>query len=75
MVSGRTALRVLFFAAISALLVALGARLWDELIGLRRHQEHVIPENVERAREVADAYESELMELDRTVLPGISIRS
>jgi cob(I)alamin adenosyltransferase len=75
MVSGRTALRVLFFAAISALLVALTARLWDELLGLRRHQEHVTPENVERAREVADAYESELMELDRTVLPGISIRS
>ena len=47
-------------AIISALLVALGARLWDEILGLDR-------------RESVDW--SEQMELDQTVLPGISIRS
>jgi hypothetical protein len=57
---GRTLFRLLFVGTISALLVALGVRLLE-----RR----------ERAHEVADAYESELIELERTALPGISIRS
>ena len=56
----RSALRFLILGAISALLVALGARLWDEILGLDR-------------RESVDW--SEQIELDQTVLPGISIRS
>ena len=60
MALGRSALRFLILGAISALLVALGARLWDEILG--RHR-----------RESVDW--SEQMELDKTVLPGISIRS
>ena len=55
---GRTVLRFLVLGAVSALLVALMARLWDELT-----EE---PEGVEG---------SEQTELDRTLLPGISIRS
>jgi len=57
---GRTVLRYLFFGAISGLLVALGSRLWEEILGPGR-------------RQAADA--SEQIELDRTVLPGISVRS
>jgi len=60
MALGRSALRFLILGAISALLVALGARLWDEILG--RHR-----------RESVDW--SEQIELDQTVLPGISIRS
>jgi hypothetical protein len=57
---GRTLLRFLFLGAISALLIALGARLLDDILGQRR-------------RESADW--SDQIELDRTVLPGISVRS
>jgi hypothetical protein len=71
---GKTVLRFLFLGSISALLIVLGARLWDEMVGMRRRG-HATPKDLERAREVADAYESEFIELDRTVLPGISIRS
>jgi hypothetical protein len=60
MALGRLVLRFLVLGAISALLVALGARLWDEILG--RHR-----------RESVDW--SEQIELDQTVLPGISIRS
>jgi hypothetical protein len=60
MALGRSVLRFLVLGAISGLVVALGARLWDEALGLRR-------------RESADW--SEQIELDQTVLPGISIRS
>ena len=60
MALGRSALRFLVLGAISALLVALGARLWHEILG--RHR-----------RESVDW--SEQIELDQTVLPGISIRS
>ena len=60
MALGRSVLRFLILGAISALLVALGARLWDEILG--RHR-----------RESVDW--SEQIELDQTVLPGISIRS
>ena len=60
MALGRSALRFLILGAISAILVALGARLWDEILG--RHR-----------RESVDW--SEQIELDQTVLPGISIRS
>jgi cob(I)alamin adenosyltransferase len=72
---GRAVLRLLFLGAISALLIAVGVRLGEEILGLRRRERHVTPKDVERAQEVAEAYESELIELDRTVLPGISVRS
>jgi cob(I)alamin adenosyltransferase len=72
---GRTAFRLLFLGTISALLVALGIRLLDESAGRRRREAQVAARNLERAQEAADAYESELIDLDRTVLPGISIRS
>jgi hypothetical protein len=72
---GRTALRLLFRGAISALLITLGVWLFDEIVGQRRREGHVRAKNLERAQEVADAYESELIERDRTVQPGISIRS
>ena len=72
---GRTVLRLLFLGTLSALLVALGIRLLDESARQRRRDAQVAATNLERAHEVADAYESELIDLDRTVLPGISIRS
>jgi hypothetical protein len=60
MALGRSVLRFLVLGAITGLVVALGARLWDEVLGQRR-------------RESADW--SEQIELDQTVLPGISVRS
>jgi len=72
---GRTVLRLVFLGGISALLIAFGVRFLDEIVGLRRREGHVTPKDFEQAQEDADAYESELIELDRTVLPGISIRS
>jgi Flp pilus assembly protein TadB len=72
---GRTVFRLLFLGTLSALLVALGIRLLDESARQRRRDAQVAARNLERAQEVADAYESELIDLDRTVLPGISIRS
>jgi hypothetical protein len=72
---GRTVFRLLFLGTLSALLVALGIRLLDESARQRRRDAQVAARNLERAHEVADAYESELIDLERTVLPGISIRS
>lgn len=72
---GRTVFRHLFLGAISALLTALAVRLLDEVADRRRREAEVRANTLERAHEVADAYESELIELERTVLPGISIRS
>jgi cob(I)alamin adenosyltransferase len=72
---GRTVVRFLVLAAVSALLIVLGARLREEILGMRRREGQFAPKDVERAQEVAEAYESELNELDRIVLPGISIRS
>ncbi len=71
---GRTVLRFLFLGAISALLIALGVRLWDEILGPRRRKGHVTPKDFEPTQ-VTDAEWSEFIELDRPVLPGISIRS
>jgi hypothetical protein len=68
---GRTVVRFLVLGAISALLVALGARLWDEILGLRPREAHLYKE-VEFRDGIED---SEQTELDRTVLPGISSRS
>ena len=72
---GRTVFRLLLFGALSALLVALGARLSKEILNRRGREGRVTAKDVERAREVADAYDSEFIELDRSVLPGISFRS
>jgi Flp pilus assembly protein TadB len=72
---GRTVFRLLFLGTLSALLVALGIRLLDQSARQRRREAQVAARNLERAQEAADAYESELIDLDRTVLPGISIRS
>ena len=72
---GRTILRFLFLGAISALLIALGVRLWDEILGLRRREGHVTKKDILSADEVEGAEGSDRIELDRPVLPGISIRS
>ena len=72
---GRTVFRSLLFGALSVLLVALGARLSKEILNRRGREGRVTAKDVEPAREVADAYDSEFIELDRTVQPGISIRS
>lgn len=72
---GRSVFRLLFLGTLSAVLVAVGIRLLDGVAGRRRREVHVTAKDLERAREVADAYETELIELERTVLPGISIRS
>jgi hypothetical protein len=71
---GRTVFRLLFLGTFSALLVAVGIRLLDGVAGRRRRVAHITTKDLERAHEVAGAY-GELIELERTVLPGISIRS
>ena len=72
---GRTVVRYLFLGAISALLVALGARLWDEILGLSRHEGDATYKNIEPTDESDGLDAAEQIELERTVLPGISIRS
>jgi hypothetical protein len=72
---GRTVVRYLFLGAISALLVALGARLLDEILGLSRHEGDAIYKNIEPTDESDGLDAAEQIELERTVLPGISIRS
>jgi len=72
---GRTVFRLFFVGTFSAVLVALAIRLVDEVAGRRRREAQLTARTLERAHEVADAYESELIESERTVLPGISIRS
>lgn len=72
---GRIVVRFLVLGTVSALLVVLGARLREAILGARRREVQVTRKDLECAQEVADAYESELIELDRIVLPGISIRS
>jgi len=56
---GRPFLRLLLLGAASAMLVALMVRIWDEILGVRPREAHVYEE----------------IEADRTLLPGISIRS
>jgi hypothetical protein len=72
---GRTVLRFLLLGAVGALVVALGARLFDEILGLRPREGRATYRNIESAEETAAADWSEQIELDQTVLPGISIRS
>jgi hypothetical protein len=69
---GRTALRFLVLGAVSALLVALMVRLWDEIL---RPREANVYREVEFSDETEGVEDSHQTELDRTLLPGISIRS
>jgi hypothetical protein len=71
----RTLFRLLLLGAISAVLVAVGARFLDEILGLRSRARDATYRDIEAAEETRAAYEAERIELDRTVLPGISIRS
>jgi len=71
----RTVFRILFLGTLSALLLAVGIRLLDAVAGRRRREVHVTAKGLERVAEVSDANETDLIELERTVLPGISIRS
>ncbi len=71
---GHTVRRFLVLGAVSALMVALLARLWNEIVGPRPREEHVYRE-VEFTEDTEGVEDSEQAELDRTVLPGISIRS
>lgn len=57
--AGRSVGRLLIFTVISALLAALGARLLDEMLAVPRR---------------GDDW-SAAIELEETVLPGISLRS
>jgi len=75
MSSARAVLRLLFFGTVGALLVAMGVRLVDEMLGLRPGEGGTTHRDIESAEETRAAYEAERIELDRTVLPGISIRS
>jgi len=50
-------------------LIALGTRLWNDALGLLRHEVQV------KQTEIEAADESGPIELERAVLPGISIRS
>ncbi|HEX9095614.1 MAG TPA: hypothetical protein VF990_05870 [Candidatus Dormibacteraeota bacterium] len=72
---GRSGVGLLFRGAISALLIALVIRLLNEMVGRGRRDGRVRSKDLERTDEAADAYEAELIERERTVLPGISIRS
>jgi hypothetical protein len=75
MASIKAVLRLLLFGAVSALLTALGVRLLDLILGLRPRPGDATDRDIESAEETRAAYEAERIELDRTVLPGISIRS
>jgi len=70
-VDGRppTAARNVANVAGDAVLIALGARLWNDALGLLRRDVEV------KQTEIEAADESAPIELERAVLPGISIRS
>ena len=57
-----------------AVLIALGTRLWNEILGLLRREVQVKQKEIERA-EVERVDESAPIEIERAMLPGISIRS
>jgi hypothetical protein len=55
-------------------LIALGTRLWNEILGLLRREVQVKQKAIETAgREAGDG--SAPTEIERAMLPGISIRS
>src|SRR5439155_1601139 len=64
-----TAARKVANVAGDAVLIALGTRLWNDALGLLRHEVQV------KQTEIEAADESGPIELERAVLPGISIRS
>jgi len=70
-VDGRppTAARNVANVAGDAVLIALGTRLWNDALGLLRRDVEV------KQTEIEAADESAPIELERAVLPGISIRS
>ena len=70
-VDGRppTAARTVANVAGDAVLIALGTRLWNDALGLLRREVQV------KQTEIEAADESGPIELERAVLPGISIRS
>ena len=67
--------RLLFLGALSAVLVAIGVRFLDERLGVRPRERDATYRDIESAEATRAAYEAERIELDRTVLPGISARS
>ena len=71
----RTLFRLVFAGAMSAVLIAVGVRFLDEFLGLRPRDREATYRDIESAEETRNAYEAERIELDRTVLPGISVRS
>ena len=54
-----------------AMLIALGTRLWNEGLGLLRREVQVKQKEIE----TADGDDSAPIEIERAMLPGISIRS
>ena len=64
-----TAARNVANVAGDAVLIALGTRLWNDALGLLRREVQV------KQTEIEAADESGPIELERAVLPGISIRS
>lgn len=69
-----TAARKLASLAGDAVLIALGTRLWNEILGLLRREVQVKQKEIERAAgEGVD--DSAPIEIERAMLPGISIRS
>ena len=57
-----------------AFLIALGTRLWNEMLGWLRREVQVKQKEIERA-EVERDDASAPIEIERAMLPGISIRS
>lgn len=72
---GRSGFRLLFRGAISAVLIAVVVRLLDVMVSRHRRNDSIRSKDLERDKEMREAYEAEQIELDASVLPGISIRS
>ena len=67
----RSAARQLANLAGDAVLIALGTRLWNETLGLLRREVQVKQQEIENAGDDDSAQ----IEIERAMLPGISIRS
>jgi hypothetical protein len=57
-----------------AMLIALGTRLWNEILGLLRREVQVKQKEIDTPR-IRHVNESAPIEIERAALPGISIRS
>jgi hypothetical protein len=73
-VKPRSAARQLANLAGDAVLIALGTRLWNEILGLLRREVQVKQKEIEKA-DGEGVDDSAPIEIDRAMLPGISIRS